>query len=121
VFGRSVIVSKTNEELRDTSRDRERLAEAERKVGEVKIQAAQELGRVAEQARRYAEEAQSENEKRQGIELGERLDPQTAEFLACPRCGIRMGIPEHPYPFTAGKRTTFRNGYIRNLIQLLAV
>lgn len=77
-------------ELRLSRRDRRRLLQLRKQVAEVKEQAAIQIrGLVKDLGNAYAE-AQSEQEKRVYLEQAELLDPQDAEFLACPKCGKRM-------------------------------
>lgn len=84
-------------ELRLLRKERRKLKSETRKVEECKEQAANEIRRLVAEVRRAEDEALSEHEKRVYIETGEKLDPETLEFLTCPRCSTRMIIPEEGY------------------------
>lgn len=82
-------------ELRRLERERRRAAEAEKVAQEVKLQAAQEMSKLVERVQRAEADAANEYEKRQWLELGEKLDLQTEEWLTCPQCGTKMVTQEH--------------------------
>lgn len=82
-------------ELRRLERERRRATEAEKETQEVKLQAAQEMNKLAERVQRAEADAAEQYQKREWAELAEKFDPQTEEWLTCPQCGTRMVTQEH--------------------------